>query len=173
MSALLDAMHAINYAAPSPSSSGVRGAAIVTTEPARRARADIAASLARAFASSGVRAADLAASVGLGSGSVIERMAKGENPVSVEKLEVGSPRVALAFYRARAVALETSAEPAGLSPSLHCARLLSEAGDYARVVVEAGAEVDEAERGRLRRELHEVIEAATAALRDLDGAVGK
>lgn len=56
-----------------------------------------------------------------------------------------------------------------LPPLAHVARLMSEAGDVARAAVDAGAEVDEAERARLDRELGELGAAVERARADLRG----
>lgn len=167
-SMLLAAMHAQDYAPASPHSSGVRGATIAPTEQARRVRADIAAALAEAMATTGAKCAPIALLAGLGSGSVIERMVRGEVPVSVEKLEMGSPKTAAVFYRMRAEEIDASPR-ANRTPMENAARASVQVAEALQAAIEAGPDVDAVERARIRRELLEAREALDVALADLEG----
>ena len=104
---------------------------------------------------------------------VFRRMRGGLSPVNLEKVVEASPRVAARFFRTAAERLEATAPRTPISQAEHVARVMAEVGDFARAVVEAGAEIDDEEADRLDRELTELIEAAQRARADLRASRGR
>lgn len=148
-------------AAPAP----VRPSHLKPTDRLSRTRERIAASLRRAIVAPATCAS--IADVCVVSPNVIERMTRGEAPVCLDKIEVGSPASAARFYRDRLADLDAEQPRPHLSLLDHVARIGVEFGDVPRAVIEAGAEVDEGERRRVEREILDLRAACDRALADL------